>query len=49
MLVRASDEQAVVLAEHGIEATALPDQPVQVTGASFDFDAAVRAQDENSL
>ena len=49
MLVRASDEQAVVLAEHGIEAAALPDQPVQVTGASFEFDAAVRAQDENSL
>lgn len=44
MLVRATEDQALQLAERGIEATPLPDQRVQITGSSFDFDDAVRAQ-----
>lgn len=46
MLVRGTDEQAQRLTEEGIEAAVLPEQPVQVTGASFAFEDAVRAQEE---
>lgn len=45
LLVQGTDEQAQRLTELGVEATPLPEQPVQVTGASFAFEDAVRAQD----
>jgi len=45
LLVRGTDEQARRLPELGIEAAPLSEQPVQVTGASFAFEDAVRAQD----
>lgn len=44
LLVRGTDEQAQRLTEQGIEATPLPEQRVQVTGTSFAFSDAVRAQ-----
>jgi hypothetical protein len=49
MLVSGTDEQARRLADQGIEAAQLPEQPVQVTGASFAFEDAVRAQEAVSL
>jgi len=45
MLVRGTDEQARRLTDQGIEATPLSEQPVQVTGASFAFEDAARAQE----
>jgi hypothetical protein len=45
LLVLGTDEQARRLTELGIEAAPLPEQQVQVTGASFAFEDAVRAQD----
>ena len=44
MLVRGTDEQARRLADQGIEATPLAEEPVQVTGASFAFEDAALAQ-----
>jgi hypothetical protein len=49
MLVRGTDEQAQRLVEQGIEADTLPDQPVRVTGTSFAFEDAVRAQETVTL
>jgi hypothetical protein len=49
MLVRGTDAQVDRLAEDGLESTPLPEQPVQVTGASFAFEDAVRAQDAVTL
>jgi hypothetical protein len=49
ILVRGSDEQATQLAERGIEAAPLPEPAVQVAGASFAFEDAVRAQDAVSV
>jgi serine protease AprX len=49
MLVRGTDEQARRLLEQGIEADALPEQPVRVTGTSFAFEDAVRAQETVTL
>lgn len=43
-LVSATAEQVDTLARAGVETTALPQQPVRVTGNSFDFDAAVVAE-----
>jgi serine protease AprX len=49
MLVRGTDEQAQRLLEQGIEADALPEQPVRVAGTSFTFEDAVRAQETVTL
>src|SRR5829696_4320829 len=49
MLVRGTDEQAQQLVEQGIEADTLPEQPVRVTGTSFAFEDAVRAQEAVTL
>jgi serine protease AprX len=49
ILVRGSDEQATQLTERGIEAAPLPEPPVQVAGASFAFEDAVRAQEAVSV
>jgi len=45
MLVAATEDQAGRLTEQGIEAVALPEQAVRISGASFTFDDAVRAQE----
>jgi serine protease AprX len=45
LLVSASDEQADDLAARGVEAVALPDPPVRVSGTEFAFDAALRAEE----
>lgn len=44
VLVRGTDEQVGRLQRSGVEATPLPDQPVQVAGNSFAFADAVAAQ-----
>jgi serine protease AprX len=49
LLVRGTDAQVDRLAADGLESTPLPDQPVQVTGASFAFEDAVLAQDAVTL
>ena len=49
MLVRGTDEQAQRLVEQGIEADTLAEQPVRVTGTSFAFEDAVRAQEAVAL
>ena len=49
VLVRGSDAQVRRLAADGLESTPLPDEPVKVTGASFEFADAVRAQDAVTL
>jgi serine protease AprX len=49
MLVRGTEEQAQHLSQQGIEAVPLPEQPVEVAGASFEFGDAVRAQEAASL
>jgi serine protease AprX len=49
LLVRGTDAQVDRLAADGIESTPLPEEPVQVTGASFAFEDAVRAQDAVAL
>jgi len=49
MLVRGTDEQARRLIEQGIEADALDEQPVRVTGTSFAFEDAVLAQETVTL
>jgi serine protease AprX len=49
MLVRGTEEQAQHLSQQGIEAVPLPEQPVEVAGASFEFGVAVRAQEAASL
>jgi serine protease AprX len=49
MLVRGTDEQAQRLVEQGLEADTLPEQPVRVTGTSFAFEDAVRAQETVTL
>ncbi len=45
VLVRGTDEQVAALQQAGVEATPLPEQPVQVAGNSFAFADAVLAQD----
>ncbi|HEY6595875.1 MAG TPA: S8 family serine peptidase [Asanoa sp.] len=45
MLVRGTEEQARQLTDRGIETTPIPEQATQVSGSTFDFDDAVRAQD----
>ena len=42
LLVRGTDAQVDRLTADGIESTPLPEEPVQVTGASFAFADAVR-------
>jgi serine protease AprX len=49
VLVRGTDEQVARLRESGVEATPLPEQPVQVAGNSFRFADAVAAQERVSL
>jgi serine protease AprX len=49
MLVRGTEEQAQHLSQQGVEAVPLPEEPVQVAGASFEFGDAVRAQEAASL
>jgi hypothetical protein len=44
VLLRETDEQVEALRQLGVEATPLPEQPVQVAGNSFAFADAVRAQ-----
>jgi serine protease AprX len=44
VLVRGTDEQVEALRQSAVEATPLPEQPVQVAGNSFAFADAVRAQ-----
>jgi serine protease AprX len=44
MLVTATDQQAGRLSEQGIETTEVRDESTRVTGSSFDFADAVRAQ-----
>jgi serine protease AprX len=49
MLVNGSDEQLSQLAERGFDTTPVPVRAVQVGGASFEFAAAVRAQETFAL
>lgn len=49
MLVRGTDAQVDGLAAAGLESAPLPDEPVRVTGASFEFADAVLAQDAVTL
>jgi serine protease AprX len=49
LLVRGTEEQAERLERQGMEAAPLPEQPVQVTGASFAFEDAVRAEESVSV
>jgi serine protease AprX len=49
LLVQGTEEQAQRLADQGVETAPLPEEPVQVVGASFEFGEAIRAQERLSL